>query len=244
MLLSQGKPMAMRFAFLLFPDLTQLDLTGPYEVFARTPQAEVLLVARSLKQVRSQWGMRFSPDRTFADCEALDVLVVPGGFGIKDTLNDAEYLRFIASAASSAQFMLGVRSGALLLGAAGLLMGRRATTHWAYRELLPQLGAVLDDERVVRDGSCITSGGVLTAGVDAALSVVAATSGELEKQRIEVTIDYRSPEPAPYAVRPEDVMQAMATRYRPRVAEMSVEVKVAAARLTGSLEQSPTPNRH
>ena len=177
----------------LFPGLTQLDLTGAYEVLARMPDTRVHLVASSLDPVRSEWGLAILPDVTFADAPALDVLCVPGGWGINAYLDDEELLDFLRARAEHARYVTSVCSGALLLGAAGLLRGYRATTHWLSLDLLPLLGAEAVRQRVVRDRNRITGAGV-TAGIDFGLALAAELFGPAAAERIQLAIEYA---PAP-----------------------------------------------
>ena len=177
----------------LFDGVTQLDLTGPYEVFARMPNARVQLVAASLAPVRTEWGLTITPDVTFDDAPELHLLCVPGGWGVDGQLEDDRMLAFLRARGSEALFVTSVCSGALLLGAAGLLRGYRATTHWLSLDLLPLFGAEPVDERVVRDRNRITGAGV-TAGVDFALVVAAELFGAAAAQAIQLAIEYR---PAP-----------------------------------------------
>ncbi|CAA9453538.1 MAG: ThiJ/PfpI family protein, partial [uncultured Rubrobacteraceae bacterium] len=157
---------------ILFPDLTQLDLTGPYEVFARTPGTEVHLLASSPEPVRSEWGLAIVPDSTFSEAPGLDVLFVPGGPGVGPTMEDEEVLGFLARREPEASYVTSVCTGSLVLGAAGLLRGYRAATHWLYTDLLELLGAEPVFERVVKDRNRITGGGV-TAGIDFGLALAA-----------------------------------------------------------------------
>jgi cyclohexyl-isocyanide hydratase len=200
---------------LLFPRLTQLDLTGPFEVFAKWPDASVHLVWKTLEPVAAETGMRILPDTTLADCPELDVVCVPGGPGVSAVMEDAEVLAFLRRQASGARFVTSVCTGALVLGAAGLLRGRRATTHWASHDLLGTLGAIPTQGRVVRDGRLITGGGV-TAGIDFALTVVAEIAGAAVAQGIQLQIEY-APAPPFDAGSPEtapaDVLAAARQRY-------------------------------
>lgn len=177
----------------LFEGVTQLDLTGPYEVFARMPRTRVWLIASSLTPVRTEWGMRIIPDATFETAPPLDLLCVPGGWGINAVLDDEALLGFLRSRAPHARYVTSVCSGALLLGAAGLLRGYRATTHWLSLDLLPSFGAEPVAERVVHDRNRITGGGV-TAGIDFALSVAEELFGDAIAQAIQLSIEY---DPAP-----------------------------------------------
>ena len=208
--------MALTVGMVLFPNVTQLDLTAPYEVFNRMPQTKVVLVASSMAPVRTEWGLVLTPDATWRDAPALDVLCVPGGWGVNAALEDAELVSFLRERGERARYVTSVCSGALLLGAAGLLKGYRATTHWMSGELLAFFGATLVAERVVVDRNRITGGGV-TAGIDLALVIASSLFGADVAQRIQLAIEYDpappfssgSPRTAPAAVR-DAVLRASA----------------------------------
>lgn len=178
---------------ILFDGVTQLDLTGPYEVFARMPRTTVRLVAANLAPIRTEWGMTIVPDATFDSAPPLDLLCVPGGWGINAMLDDERLLGFLRNRAPRARYVTSVCSGALLLGAAGLLRGYRATTHWMSLDLLRSFGADPVAERVVHDRNRITGGGV-TAGIDFALVVAGELFGDSVAQAIQLAIEY---DPAP-----------------------------------------------
>ena len=178
----------------LFPGLTQLDLTGPYEIFARMPNTTVSLLAATGHPVRSEWGMTITPDQTFAGCGQQDILCVPGGWGVNAQLEDAEMLAFLRGQASGLLYLTSVCSGALLLGAAGLLLGYRATTHWMSLDLLHLLGAEPVEQRVVTDRNRITGGGV-TAGIDLALVLAAELFGAQASQEIQLATEYQPSPP-------------------------------------------------
>jgi cyclohexyl-isocyanide hydratase len=178
---------------ILFPDLTQLDLTGPYEIFARLPDTKVYLVAGSLAPVRSERGLTISPDTTLDSVPALDVICVPGGPGVDAMMEDEALVGFLRRRAPAARYVTSVCTGALVLGAAGLLQGYRATTHWLSRDLLPLFGAAPVDERVVIDRNRITGGGV-TAGIDFGLAVAGEVFGPAVAQRVQLMLEY-SPAP-------------------------------------------------
>src|SRR5215211_44959 len=186
-------PAPLSIGMVLFPGLTQLDLTGAYEVLARMPDTRVHLVASTLDPVRSEWGLTIVPDATFGDAPPLDVLCVPGGWGIDARLDDEELLDFLRARGEQARYITSVCSGALLLGAAGLLRGYRATTHWLSLDLLPLLGADAVRQRVVRDRNRVTGAGV-TAGIDFGLALAAELFGPAAAQRIQLAIEYA---PAP-----------------------------------------------
>ena len=198
----------LSIGMLLFEGVTQLDLTGPYEVLSRMPGARVTLIAPTRAPVRSEWGLTITPDATFADAPLLDVLCVPGGWGVDANLTNDELLDFLRVRSERARFTISICSGSLLLGAAGLLRGYRATTHWLSLDLLPLLGAIAVHERVVRDRDRITSAGV-TAGIDMSLTLAAEIFGTEVAQGIQLAIEYDpsppfaggSPRTAPESVR-------------------------------------------
>ncbi|MDR5801690.1 DJ-1/PfpI family protein [Caballeronia sp. LZ001] len=185
--------MTLQIGLLLFPRVQQLDLTGPYEVFAHLSDAKVHLVCKTLAPVPSSTGMQLTPDTSFAECPTLDVLCVPGGEGVGTLMEDEETLAFIRQQAKGARFITSVCTGSLVLGAAGLLRGKRATTHWAFHELLGEFDATPVHARVVRDGALFTGGGI-TAGIDFALTLAAELVGEHEAQAIQLQMEYA---PAP-----------------------------------------------
>jgi cyclohexyl-isocyanide hydratase len=215
-----------RSGMLLFPDLTQLDLTRPYEIFARLPVVETLLLWKTLAPVRSERGLTILPTATLSACPPLDLVFVPGGPGINPQLEDAEVLGFLSRAAAAARYVVGVCTGSLILGAAGLLRGRRVATHWLSRELLRAFGAEPVGARVVVDGNVVTGGGV-TAGIDVALRVAAEIAGRAVAEAIQLAIEYDpappfaagSPERADPAVR-DAVAAAAAPRQRDREARV------------------------
>jgi cyclohexyl-isocyanide hydratase len=217
--------------FLLFPGLTQLDLTGPLQVLARLPRSATRIVARSLAPVPSDCGLGLVPTHSFADCPPLDLLCVPGGTaGVVGAIGDPETLDFVRRQAAGAKYVTSVCTGAFVLGAAGLLAGRRATTHWAYADLLPLVGATHEKARVVRDGNLITAGGV-TAGIDFGLSVVAEIAGEETARTIQLGIEY---DPAPpfdsgHPDRaPAEVKAALSDRYEKSRASLRAAIGRAA----------------
>lgn len=178
---------------LVFDDLDQIDLTGPFEVLSRLPGARHRLYAKTLEPVRDVMGLRIVPDATLADTTRIDVLHVPGGPGQEALMSDEAVLGWLRERAASARNVFSVCTGALLLGGAGLLHGRRATTHWASHDLLPLFGATAVDARVVVDGDWIFAAGV-TAGIDGALTLAAQMCGVETAQRIQLDIAY-APEP-------------------------------------------------
>jgi cyclohexyl-isocyanide hydratase len=178
---------------LAFPRMTQLDLTGPYEVFARLPNTRVHLVAQRLDPIETDRGLMILPTSTYATCPQLDVIVVPGGPGQQDLMDDEPTLEFLRQQAEGAAYIASVCTGSLVLGAAGLLKGRRATCHWGAVDLLAHLGAIPTRERVVADGNRVTGAGV-ASGIDFALTLAGLLDGETVAREIQLQIEY---DPAP-----------------------------------------------
>jgi cyclohexyl-isocyanide hydratase len=180
--------------FVIFPDLTQLDLTGPLQVLARLPHSTTHIVAKSAAPVPSDCGLSLVPTHTFTNCPPLDLICVPGGVkGVIGAIGDRETVEFVRRQAIGAKYVTSVCTGAFVLGIAGLLTGRRVTTHWAYTDLLSLVGARYEKARIVKDGNLISAGGV-TAGIDFGLSVVAEIAGEATAKAIQLGIEY---DPAP-----------------------------------------------
>ncbi len=225
--------MPFHIGLLVFPDITQLDMTGPYEVFIKFPDAKVHLVWKSREPVTAGGGMQLVPTTTFAECPQLDLICVPGGGGMNALLNDAETLDFIRRQAKGARYVTSVCTGALVLGAAGLLKGKRAATHWMSREMLSAFGATPVAERVVVDGNTITGGGV-TAGIDFALRVAGEAFGPELAQAIQLGIEYDPHPPfdagSPERAGPELVAKTRAAAAK-RQSERQAAVDQAAARL-------------
>jgi len=183
----------IRIAFLLFPHLTQLDLTGPAQVLSRVPGARVQYVAATLDPVPSDCGLSLLPTTTMSDARAADVLVVPGGDGAFDAMLDPDVVAFVRRQAEHATWITSVCTGAFVLGAAGLLAGRRATTHWASKPMLEAFGAQPVDARIARDGAVVTAAGV-SAGIDMALWLAAELAGQSAAEAIQLQIEY-DPQP-------------------------------------------------
>ena len=186
-------PKPFHIVFLLFDGITQLDFTGPAQVLSRIPGAVVHTAARELKPIRTDSGFALLPSTGFGDCPQADLLCVPGGFGTREVIQDKATLQFLRDQAAAAQYVTSVCTGSLALGAAGLLEGKRATSHWAYTDLLEKFGARYEKARVVRDGNVITAGGV-TSGIDFALSVVAEIAGQERAESIQLSLEY-DPQP-------------------------------------------------
>jgi len=225
--------MPFHIGLLLFPDITQLDMTGPYEVFIKFPDARVHLIWKTKAPVTAGGGMQIMPTVTFADCPQLDLICVPGGAGMNLLLNDDETLDFIRAQAKGARYVTSVCTGALVLGAAGLLKGKRAATHWMSREMLSAFGATPVAERVVVDGNVITGGGV-TAGIDFALTVAAEAFDADLARSIQLGIEY-DPHPPFDAGSPERAGAQLVEKTRAaaskRQSERQAAVDQAAAKL-------------
>lgn len=199
----------------LFPGLTQLDLTGPAEVFSRLPDTEVRLLWKTLDPVRSDSGLTILPTGTFDQCEQLDVLCVPGGPGQIELMDDEETLGFLRRVAPTCRLVTSVCTGSLVLAAAGLLDGYRATSHWSSIDQLSLLGAQPVAERVVRDGNRITGAGV-TSGIDFALTVAAELAGEDTAQRIQLQLEY-DPHPPYSSGSPRTASAALVAQVRDQI---------------------------
>ncbi len=221
--------MPRRIGMLIFPGMTQLDMTGPYEVLARLPDTTVALIARTLDPVTTDRGMQIVPTVTYASCPPLDVVMVPGGPGQQDLMENEQALEFLRRQAASAKYVTSVCTGSLVLGAAGLLKGKRATSHWAAIEHLKPLGAIPVREKVVMDGNIVTGAGV-TSGIDFALSLARLLDGEAMAREILLQIEYDPAPPfdggSPQTARPE----TLATVAK-RLAKLNEERRVVAERV-------------
>ncbi|MFM5917217.1 MAG: DJ-1/PfpI family protein [Novosphingobium sp.] len=183
----------MHIAFLLFPGLTQLDMTGPAQFLSRLPDARVDFVWESRDPVPTDAGFSILPTATFAEVPRADVLCVPGGIGISEVIDHAEALNWVRQVGASAQWVTSVCTGSLILGAAGLLRGFKATTHWAWHDLLALFGADPVQARTVVDRNRVTGGGV-TAGIDFALTLMAEIAGADYARAVQLALEY---DPAP-----------------------------------------------
>lgn len=190
-----------RIVFILYPRLTQLDFTGPYEVLARMPGAEAIIASKDGGVLVTEMGLTFANLRALADIDRADMIMIPGGPGQTEAMLDPAFMAEVKRLGESARYVTSVCTGSLILAAAGLLTGKRAGSHWAYRDLLAAFGAIPDDARVVRDGAAITGGGV-TAGIDIALTIVADLAGEKVAKMIQLAIEY-APAPPFNSGRPE-----------------------------------------
>ncbi len=186
--------------FALFPDLTQLDFAGPHQFLTRIPGSVTSIASRAGGVIRGD-GLAFADTVRMADIERCDLICAPGGMGATVAANDAEFIAEFKRLAATATYVTSVCTGSLILGAAGLLKGKRAACHWGWRDLLPLYGAIPDPARVVRDGNIITGGGV-TAGIDFALTVLGEVSGPEVAQAVQLSLEY-APEPPFQSGRPE-----------------------------------------
>jgi len=221
--------MTLHIGFVLFPNLTQLDFTGPLQVLHRLPGSTTHIAAKTRDAVPSDCGLSLVPTTTFAECPPLDLICVPGGFGVSGAIADAATVEFVRTQGKQAKYVTSVCTGAFVLGVAGLLKGRRATTHWAYTSLLPLVGATYEKARVVRDGNVFTGGGV-TAGIDFALTLAAEMAGAEAAQRIQLSIEY-DPAP-PFAAgnpdrAPAPVRDRLGTAFETRLATFRGELAAA-----------------
>ena len=219
--------------FALYPRVTQLDFTGPFEVFARLPDARCVL-ASTLGGGIDAGGITFANLARLADVPECALLCVPGGFGTVEAMEDAAYLSQLRRLASQAQFVTSVCTGSLLLAAAGLLRGRRAACHWAWREMLTAFGVTPDPARIVRDGNVISGGGV-TAGIDMALAVMAEIAGVDHAQTVQLALEY-APEPPFDCGRPERARPEIVAAARRRMDSSRKERAAAVQRAVHALQ--------
>jgi cyclohexyl-isocyanide hydratase len=224
----------LQIGLLVFPKVTQLDLTGPLQVFSSVPGAQLHLIWKRIEPVTSDSVMVLTPTTTFADCPQLDVICVPGGAGSDDLLNDEEVLAFLRRQAEGAKFVTSVCTGSLVLGAAGLLRGYRAATHWTAMDALPAFGATPTKTRVCIDRNRITGGGV-TAGIDFALTLVSMLVDRPTAEAIQLRLEYNPAPPftagSPDTAPPE-IVARLKERIAPNQARRSEAVARAAERLS------------
>jgi cyclohexyl-isocyanide hydratase len=226
-----------RIGMLIFPRMTQLDMTGPYEVLARLPDTAVELIAHTREPVATDRGLQIVPTTTFAECPTLDVIMVPGGPGQQDLMEDEAALSFLRKQAGGAQFVTSVCTGSLVLAAAGLLKGKRATSHWAAVEHLVHLGAIPIREQVVVDGNVVTGAGV-TSGIDFALQLAAMLEGEEVARQIQLQIEYE-PEPPFDSGSPQKASKETLAAVQARLAKLGEERRAVALRVGRKLGTAP-----
>lgn len=239
----------VRIVCLLFPHVTQLDLTGPAEVFARLPDVELDLVWHRVEPVPTDAGFAIVPTRALADAPQADVLFVPGGQGAFDLLDDEVVLDFLRRQAAGARYVTSVCTGSFALAAAGLLTGRRATSHWASLDLLQEFGVTPVAERVVRDGEVITGAGV-SSGIDFALTLAADLCGPEVAKRVQLSIEYdpRPPFDAGGPSRPDadpaqvaETIAAIRHSREPAIARAAARVRSRAS--SAEARYPPSPSR-
>jgi len=223
----------LQIGSLLFERLDQIDLTGPFEVLSRIPNSTYRLYGKTIAPVRDLHGLRLTPDAALADAPQVDVLHVPGGFGQEALMEDEDLLAWIGEQAAGAHSVFSVCTGALLCGAAGLLKGRRATTHWASFHLLPYFGAIPVNERVVVDGNWVFAAGV-TAGIDGALRLAAELRGKEAAQTIQLYLAY-APEPPFNSGTPETAPPAVLERARQSLSSVTAKREETARRIASKL---------
>lgn len=223
----------LKIGSLLFEGLDQIDLTGPFEVLSQIPNSTYSVFAKSTEPVRDIHGLRLSADASLADAPRLDVLHVPGGFGQEALMEDEEVLDWVRTQAEGAKAVFSVCTGALICGAAGLLRGRKATTHWSAVHLLPYFGATAVPHRVVVDGNWVFAGGV-TAGIDGALQLAAELRGVTAAQRIQLAMQY-APEPPFDSGTPDAAPTHVLAAARDAVADLTARREATARRVAERL---------
>lgn len=207
---------SLDIGILLYPNVTQLDATGPAQVLSRVPGAKLHMIWKALDPVPTDAGFSIVPTTTFADCPKLDVICVPGGGGQVALMTDPETLDFLRKQATTARYVTSVCTGSLVLGAAGLLRGYKSACHWAWRDMLADFGAIPVAERVVRDRNRISGGGV-TAGIDFGLTLAAELAGDEVAKSIQLVLEY-DPQPPFDCGTPEKAGPERVKRIRERLA--------------------------
>lgn len=222
-----------QIVFALYPGVTHLDFTGPHQVLVRTPDADVVVASMGGVDIEAE-GLVFTKLADLKLIERCDVLCIPGGFGTTEAMGEAAFMAEIRRLGASATYLTSVCTGSLILGAAGFLSGKRATSHWAWRDQLAQFGAIVSDERVVRDGNLFTGGGV-TAGIDFALVLLAEMAGQDYAESIQLGLEY-APAPPFNSGRPELARPEVLASIRARMATMA---DARAAAVASAAERLP-----
>ncbi len=225
-------PAKYHIGLVIFPGMTQLDMTGPHQVFAIMPETCVYLLWKTLQPVTSNEGMTILPTTTFDNCPSLDVLCVPGGPGQVEMMRDTEVLEFLQRQGKTAKYITSVCTGSLILAAAGLLQGYSAACHWAFRDQLAMLGVEVGTERVVVDRNRITGGGV-TAGIDFGLIVAAHLCGEETAKLIQLLLEY-NPAPPFNVGSPEYAGEALVEQVK-KLGEQLIKASFAQTKQTAKL---------
>lgn len=222
----------LQIGCLIFPKIDQTDFTGPFEVLSRVSHSTFHVIGKAATPLRDAKGLILTPEKSIEDAPPLDILCIPGGPGAAAVMEDDELLAFIRSRAAAASYVFSICTGALILGAAGLLKGRRATTHWASFELLEPLGAIAVDERVVIDGNLISAAGV-TAGIDGALRLAAMLRGDTAAQEIQLYMEY-APQPPFHAGRPQTAPSEVLANARMATAPLLAKRRAIVERIVAS----------
>lgn len=217
----------------IYQGFTQLDFTGPHTIFSRLPETQVVVASRDGSEVESDGALVFAHTTPLAKVERCDLLFIPGGVAATDVINDLAFMADVRRLGREASYLTSVCTGSLVLAATGLIKGRRAACHWAWRELLPLFGVDVDERRVARDGNLITGGGV-TAGIDFALVVAAELRGEEFAQGVQLGIEY-APAPPFNSGRPEtappEVLASVKARLDAMMPSRRAGAEAAAARI-------------
>jgi len=225
----------MTIVFALYPGMTHLDFTGPHQVLCRLPRARTIAASAQGGAIEAD-GLTFGNLERLADIASCDILCVPGGFGCTDAMADPLFMAQIRRLAAGARYVTSVCTGSLILGAAGLLNGRRAACHWAWRDLLSEFGAIPDPARVVRDGHVFTGGGV-TAGIDFALTLMAEIAGPEFAQGVQLGLEY-APAPPFDAGRPETAPPKVLARVKATM-EAALVARATAVRRAAETMAAP-----
>jgi cyclohexyl-isocyanide hydratase len=220
------RPLAL--GCLIFPQMDQIDFTGPFEVLSRMPGTTVTVIGKELAPVRDVQGLWLTPDVSIAEARTFDVLLVPGGYGQQALMHDEEVRALIRKQVQIERLVFSVCTGALLCAAEGVLTGRPVTSHWSARHLMPYYGADLVDARVVVDGNIITAAGV-TAGLDAALVLVSLLRGDAAAQEIQLAIEY-APNPVFRSGTPENVPAEVLESFQRKYASIGAAREAEALR--------------
>jgi cyclohexyl-isocyanide hydratase len=220
--------------FILYPGLTQLDFTGPYEVLSRLPDTTCVAASKEGGTLASETGLRFAGLTKLEDIARCDMICAPGGPGQTEAMQDGEFVAEVRRLGLSARYVTSVCTGSLILGVAGLIAGKRAACHWFYRDMLSMFGAIPDPGRVVRDGDVITGGGV-TAGIDFALTVAAELAGKQAAQTLQLMLEY-APEPPFGSGRPEHAPAEVLENVRKRFGAFAAARAEAIANLAARAE--------
>ncbi len=231
----------LQIGIVLFPRVTQLDFTGPLQVFSSVPGAQVHLIWKRIEPVTSDSVLTITPTVSFADCPQLDVICVPGGLGTDDMINDEEMLAFLRRQAAGAKYITSVCTGSLVLGAAGLLQGYRAATHWTAMDFLAAFGATPTRTRVCVDRNRVTGGGV-TAGIDFALTLVSLLVDRRTAEAIQLRLEY-NPAPPFNSGSPDTAPPEILALMKERIAASQIRrgemIARAGARLAAQEAQAP-----